>query len=147
MYQEYVMSAVQISLNSVLLNPADVNPLASPAYQHPIHNIKELNNKANDQIKTDTVTISQEAVAKSVELKTSEETSNKKVTNAIKESSQSTQLQLVAKSDVTSKEDSASSIDQLTISSEASLKSSILKALSEAAMINNPETAYENLRP
>ena len=85
------MASVQISNNS-LMNPADVNPLAHPSYQQPMQKNKEQNNKAVEQIKTDTVTISQEAIAKSSNLKESAEASDEKATNEIKGSSLSSLL-------------------------------------------------------
>ncbi len=141
------MSSVQISPNSVLMSPPDVNPLANPSYQHPIHKIKELNSKAIEQLKTDTVTISQEAVAKSVELNSTEGSPREKASSEIIASSQSTQLPSRSLSDTTINDTASSSTDQVTISSEASMKSSILIALTEAASLNKPETTYDKLKP
>jgi hypothetical protein len=112
---------------------------------------KEQNNKAVEQIKTDTVTISQEAIAKSLNLKesaeASDEKSDEKATNEIKGSSLSSLLKFLTKSDTSSKIDDASAIDQVTISAVALLKSLILKALSESATGNNPASSYDKLRP
>ena len=144
------MASVQISNNS-LMNPADVNPLAHPSYQQPMQKNKEQNNKAVEQIKTDTVTISQEAIAKYSNLKesaeASDEKSDEKATNEIKGSSLSSLLKFLTKSDTSSKIDDASAIDQVTISAVALLKSLILKALSESATGNNPASSYDKLRP
>jgi hypothetical protein len=129
------------------MNPADVNPLAHPSYQQPIQKNKEQNNKAVEQIKTDTVTISQEAIAKSFNLKESAEASDEKVTNEIKGSSLSSLLKFLTKSDTSGKLDTASAIDQVTISGVALLKSLILKALSESSSGNNPASSYDKLRP
>jgi hypothetical protein len=140
------MASVQISPNSVLLNPADVNPLAYPSYQHSIQKIKELNNKAIEQIRTDTVTISQEAIAKSLALNSLDWTSANNTASEIKRSSQATQPQFITKSDAVSTSDASLSIDQVTISSEALIKSTLLKDLSEAVNSSKPENTYEMLR-
>jgi hypothetical protein len=139
------MATVQISPNSLLMNPADVNPLAHPAYQNPPHKIKELNNKAVEQIKTDTVTISQEAIAKSLELSSSEEASDKKGASEIKDTTQVPQLQSQVKTDDSSKNNAALFTDQVTISKEASLKSALFQSIAEAASSSNLESAYKKL--
>jgi hypothetical protein len=140
------MASVQISPNSVLSNPADVNPLAYPSYQHPIQKIKEQNNKAIEQIKTDTVTISQEAIAKSLALNPLDLTSTNNTASQVTRSSQITQPQFITKSNATTASDASLSIDEVTISSEALIKSTLLKALSDAVKKSQPETAYEMLR-
>jgi hypothetical protein len=140
------MATVQISPNSILLSAADVNPLAHPAYQNPSLRIKELNNKAVEQIKTDTVTISQEAIAKSLELSLSEEASGKKGSNEIKDAPKVNQPKSQVSPDVTGKNNSESSMDQVTISKEASLKSALFRSIAEAASVGNPQSSYEKLR-
>jgi hypothetical protein len=139
------MSTVQISPNSLLMNAADVNPLAHPAYQNPLHKTKELNNKTIEQIKTDTVTISEEALAKSLEPFSSAGASDKKAADEVKVSSTVAQSQSQAKTEVTSKNDTAPSVDQVTISKEASLKSALLQSIEEAANVITLESAYEKL--
>ncbi|GAM07739.1 hypothetical protein OR1_00007 [Geobacter sp. OR-1] len=141
------MSTVQISYNSMLMKPEDVNPLAQPAYLNPSQKAKENDAKAIEQIKTDTVTISQEALTRSRAAQLSEQSSDKKAPTEIKGySTSSAQPQDVVKSDSTDTGDRPSNVDRLTISSEAMRKSSILKALSVLANSNNPESAYEKLR-
>jgi hypothetical protein len=139
------MSTVQFTPNSVLQNPADINPLANPAYQNPVQKIKELDNKTLKEIKTDTVTISQEAIAKSSETNLPIVTSDEKNAESVK--AQSIHSQLITKSDLSDKESAALAIDEVSISSAALIKSTIFSALSNSAISNKPELAYEKLLP
>lgn len=142
------MSSVQISPNSVMSKPAEVNPLALPAYQQSVSKINEQNNKSFAQVKTDSVIISQEAIAKSLELLSSEGPSDKNPISQINGSAQSNQYQFITKlSDSISPNGGSSSSDEVSISSEAYIKSSLSQVLSELFLSrNNQESAFEKLK-
>lgn len=133
------MSSAQISPSSLLMNPAEVNPLASPGYQQTVNKNLEQTNKAIEQIKTDTVTLSQEAIARSMEVNTSDDTTGKKSVTQVNGAIQSTQQQFITKTGSNSNNDNAPSPDQVSISREAYVKLSLFNAISDLAELSASE--------
>lgn len=131
--QELNMSTVQISYNSVLMKPKDINPLAHPAYLNPAQKNREQNDKTIEQRRTDTITLSREAITKSQSPQVPEPTPGNKSAPGINASPASSRPQFAPSRDTTGTGYTSSSVDQLTLSSEALIKSSLFKALSQLA--------------
>lgn len=129
--QEFNMSTVQLSYNSVLMKPEDINPLAHPAHLNPAQKSRQQNNKTIEQRRTDTITLSREAIEKSQSPQVPVPTSGNKTAPGIKASPATSRPQPALSRDTSGTSDTSSPVDQLTLSSEALFKSSLFKALSQ----------------
>lgn len=82
------MSIPQISPNSVLANPADLNPQVQATQNSSIAKAGEAAQKASVENKSDSVTISRQALSKSLEISGHSEEAKERHSEKIKEQRQ-----------------------------------------------------------